>query len=81
MSGVASRFSYPRLAKWILVGAVLYLLSGLVAAFGTTLHGGLFVVALALKYLGASLLVIGGFFYLLYWSVDYAPEYLRKLRT
>lgn len=81
MSGVASRFAYPRLAKWILVGAVLYLLSGLVGVFGTTLHEGLFVIALALKYLGASLLVIGAFFYLLYWSVDYAPEYVRKLRT
>jgi hypothetical protein len=81
MNALAARVAYPRLARWILVGAVLVLLSGIPAAFATAIHEGFLLVALVLKYLGVSLLVVGGFFYLLYWSIDYAPDYLRSRRT
>lgn len=77
---VFDRVAYPRLARWIAIGAVLFLLSGGGLALAS-IHEVFFLLATLFKYLGLSLFVLGGFFYLLHWSVDYGPDYLRDRRT
>jgi hypothetical protein len=81
MRALIDRVVYPRLASSILIGVVLFVLSAVFIAFAATIHQGFFVVAVILKYLGITLFVIGGFYYLMYWIVDYGPDYFRKWLT
>lgn len=77
---LGARVAYPRLARWAAVGAALFLFSGVVNLLSATVAEGFVVVAFAMKYLGASLFAMGLFFYGLYWSVDYGPDFVRRLR-
>lgn len=71
--------AYPRFALAILLGVFVFPLSFLVVLLGA-LHPAFVFLAAALKYLAGSLVVVGAFFYALYWSVDYGPDYLRERR-
>lgn len=81
MERLESRVAYPRLALWTVVGAVLFLLSGLVNLLLVAVAEPLVLVSFGLKYLGASLFAMGAFFYCLHWAVDYGPDFLRRLLT
>jgi len=77
---LGARVAYPRIARWTVAGAALFLSSGVVNLLSAAVAEVFVVVAFAMKYLGASLFAMGAFFYALYWSVDYGPDFVRRLR-